>query len=361
MFCPKCGAALPNDAVFCLKCGTDIAAFKNTKNDKNESSTKVPVIAPAESKSLNCPSCNAPITPKFGEMIISCEYCGSTVALSNEGWKSIQKQTMLPIKLSDEAQVKAMVHDLMDKGILRRHLQENSKLEEMNLSLIPYWIVSVSARTSIVASDMTAQAGQIATTAALAGMMGAAMGRGMGGGMGGGFGRGMGGGFGGGRRSLSGMGGGSFAAPMVMGAMYGPGMGGRGGSTKKAQELDNNYNFPIVALKAFNEYQPKDYQFPLKDRTFFDVGKLPKGIKILNGDIGEEAAKYQAKTLVDQLQSEKAHAQYHMIQQMHTQIDTSDIELLRVPIWFVRYDHEGKKITLIIDGNSGGVINSVGL
>jgi hypothetical protein len=86
-----------------------------------------------------------------------------------------------------------------------------------------------------------------------------------------------------------------------------------------------------------------------------------EGVKILNGDVGDEAAKYQAKTLVDQLQSEKAHAQYHMIQQPHTDLDVADLELLYAPIWFSRYDHKGRKMVLVIDGNSGGVINSIGL
>jgi len=82
---------------------------------------------------------------------------------------------------------------------------------------------------------------------------------------------------------------------------------------------------------------------------------------VLNGDISEDDAKYQAKTLVDQLQSQKAHAQYHMIQQITSQEDVSDTELLHVPIWFVRYDHGGNKIVLVVDGNSGNVINSLGL
>ena len=63
---------------------------------------------------------------------------------------------------------------------------------------MPYWIVSVSARTSIVATDETAQIAQTATTAAL---MGVIFG-GMGGGFGGGGGR-RGGGFGG-RRAYQG-------------------------------------------------------------------------------------------------------------------------------------------------------------
>jgi len=331
LYCPKCGAQLPDDALFCIKCGASLAA----PQPKQPEASTTPVIAPLEAKSLKCPHCGAPITPKFGEMIITCEYCGTGVTLGNDGWRGIQKQTMLPLKFADKDKVGAEVHGLMDRGLLHRHLQESSTLEEMNLSFVPYWIVSVSARTSVVASDVAVETGQIATTAALAGVMGSAFG---------------------GRR-----GGGGFAGPLLAGAMMGTMMGpGRGGA-RKTYQMDNNYNFPIVALKALTEHQPKNYQFSLDEREIFDVSKVPKGIKILNGDVGEEAAKYQAKTLVDQLQSERAHAQYHMIQQLHTDLDVADTELLYAPIWFAQYDHKGKKIILVIDGNSTSVINSIGL
>jgi hypothetical protein len=49
---------------------------------------------------------------------------------------------------------------------------------------------------------------------------------------------------------------------------------------------------------------------------------------------------------------------YHMIQQIITQSDVGDLELLYAPIWFAKYDHKGKKIVLVIDANSGRVINS---
>jgi hypothetical protein len=314
-----------------MKCGTHIA---DSKINKDVISTK-PVLAANGVASLNCPSCGAPIAPKFGEMVITCEYCGSAITLGNEGWTSIKKQTMLPVNYPDADRIRSKVTELMDQGLLHRHLQESSTLEELNLSLVPYWIVSVSARTSVIASDVAVEAGQIATTAALFGLMGAGMGGGRG------------------RANISG--------PLVAGAMMGSMMGpGRGGS-KKTFEVDNNYNFPIVALKGMTEHQPRDYQFRLEERTFFDVSKLPKGIKILNGDVGEEVARYQAKTLVTQLQSDKAHAEHHMIQQLHTDVDVSETELLHVPIWFARYVHKERKIALVIDGNSGGVINSIGL
>jgi hypothetical protein len=314
------------------------------------------VIAGAGATSMKCPSCGAPIAPKFGEMVITCEYCGSGVSLGNQGWTGIQKQTMLPLKVANEDAVNAIIVPMMDKGLLHRHLHEDSKQEEMTLSYVPYWIVSVSARTTVVAADMAMQVGQTATTAALMGVIL--------GGMGGGFG----GGGGGGRRR-------AVALPTLDGIravsrgfltshymMWGMGMGmGYGGGPRKTEQMDANYNFPVVALKALTEYQPKDYQFDLDGRELFDIAKISKGVKILNGDIGEDAARGQAKTLVDQLQSDKAHAKYHMIQQLNTQSDLGDVELLHAPIWFARFDHKGNKIVLVIDANSGRMINSMGL
>jgi hypothetical protein len=267
-------------------------------------------------------------------MLITCEYCGSSVSLGNDGWKSIDKHTMLPLKLSQQDQVIKVLHDMMDRGLLHRHLQESSTLAEMNLAVVPYWLIPVSARTSLVATDMAAEAGQIATTAALAGIMGGALG---------------------GRR-----GGGALMTGVLMGTMMSGGGFGGGQGNNRAYQMDNDYNFPVVALKALTEYQPKDYLFGLDERVIFDQSKV-KGLKVLNGDVGEDIAKYQAKTLVDQLQAEKAHAAHHMIQQLSTQSDVGDAELMHVPVWFARYDHKGGRIVLVVDGNSGGIINSVGL
>jgi len=57
---------------------------------------------------------------------------------------------------------------------------------------------------------------------------------------------------------------------------------------------------------------------------------------MLNGDVGEQDAKQQARTLVEQLQSQKAHKKYSMIQQLKTEIQVGDAELLHVPAWLAR-------------------------
>ena len=205
----------------------------------------------------------------------------------------------------------------------------------MSLSIVPYWLVGVAARTSLIASDVVVEGATVATTAALFGVMA-------------GLGRNRRGGFGG-----------PLVEGALLGSMIGGGIGGR--SPTKAIQMNENYNYPIVALKAPTVYQPRDYSFALEERDLFDISKSPKGVKVLNGDISEDAAKYQAKTLVEQVQSQKAHAKYHMIQQMSSDEDVLDAELLHAPIWFVRYDYKGNQIVLVLDANSGNVINSLGL
>lgn len=335
MFCIKCGSQLPDDAAFCAKCGTKQIAESTQRENQNPESIQQ---TNQPTKELECPNCGAPISPKFGEMIITCEYCGSSVALANNGWKGITKHTMLPIKIIEQDEIMNILHKMMDKGLLHRHLQESSKLEEISLSMIPYWIIPTTATTNIIAADMAATVGNIATTVALAGVMGGAMG-----------------GFGG--RSRGGMGPGLLGG-MMMGGM----MGNMSPSnTRKAYTIGGTYNCPIVALNALSSYQPHNYEFGLDNRIDFDAKKIPKSVKILNGDISEEAARNQAKTITHQRQSDEAHAKYHMIQQIDTQVDTSGGELLHVPIWFARYDHKEKKIILVIDANSGITINSIGL
>jgi ribosomal protein L40E len=356
LYCHKCGAQLPDDATFCPKCGTSTGLTA----PKPAAASASPVVAPSGVASLKCPSCGAPISPKFGEMVITCEYCGSGVTLGTQGWTNIQKQTMLLLKVASVDEVNSIITPMMDKGLLHRHLHEDSKQEEMSLTYVPYWIVSVSARTSITATDETAQIAQTATTAALMGVIF--------GGMGGGFGGGGRGGFGGGGRRRAfesgfGTGGlltGVLGLKRIRIMAFGMGMG-YGGGMRKSEQMDANYNFPVIALKALTDYQPRDYQFDLEGRALFDISKLPKGVTILNGDISEEVAKSQAKTLVDQLQSQKAHAKYHMIQSINTESDVGDVELLHAPVWFAKYDHKGNKIVLVIDANSGRVINSFGL
>ncbi len=345
MYCNRCGAQIPDDSIYCPKCGfrQETVSAGSTSQGQTAQATvqqQPNVLASADVTELKCPGCGAPLKPQIGEMIITCEYCGASISLANEGWKNIESNTMLPLKFTDENQVMMLIKNHMDHGILRHHLEEKSKNEGVVLSLVPYWIVPASARTKYTAVDTGAEMGKVAGTAVLAGLLGGALGGGRGV-FGGGYGGGM-------------MGG------MLMGGMMMGGMGGGGGSLR-SYTLDKNYNYPVVAVKGLSEYQPRNYAFQLTDRVPFDIAKVPKGIKVLNGDIGEDSARNDAKTNIDQLQSALAHATHHSIRNISTEVDVSQPELLHVPIWFAKFDDKGKKIALVLDGHSGAFINSIGL
>src|SRR5438046_9450260 len=99
MYCMKCGAQLPDDAVFCSRCGASQSNQTRIAQQSGSLSNSVQVLAPSTATSLKCPSCDAPIAAKFGEMIIRYEYCGSSVTLGNSGCANIQQQPMLPLSI----------------------------------------------------------------------------------------------------------------------------------------------------------------------------------------------------------------------------------------------------------------------
>ncbi|TMI45561.1 zinc-ribbon domain-containing protein [Candidatus Bathyarchaeota archaeon] len=68
MYCMKCGAQLPDDAVFCSRCGASQSNQTRIAQQSGSLSNSVQVLAPSTATSLKCPSCGAPIAPKFGEI-----------------------------------------------------------------------------------------------------------------------------------------------------------------------------------------------------------------------------------------------------------------------------------------------------
>ena len=92
---------------------------------------------------------------------------------------------MLTLKVATVEQANAIITPMIDNGFLHRNLSEDSKQEEISLTYLPYWIVSVSARTSISVANQNAQLAQTAATAAVMGIILGGMGGGFGGGGGG--------------------------------------------------------------------------------------------------------------------------------------------------------------------------------
>jgi hypothetical protein len=258
-----------------------------------------------------------------GVQVITCEYCGSTVALSGTGWKAVQTHTMLVPQVIDQNQAIDVCRRWMDQGLLHHHDFESATLAEVKCDVVPFWIMPASAVTHYTYEDVAVDAAKIGGTVAASALLGAAF-------------------SGGGRRVA--------VIPVV-------GVGG--GGSKRAGELAGQYQFPIIAVKGLDAYQPKDYQFNLTARLPFDKRKLPGGLKVLNGDVSEDDAKFMAKNLVEQLQAMKARQQHRMVESLKTEVNVSDGELLHAPVWYLNFKlKNGRSEMITVDAQRNAVMNA---
>ena len=323
--CSKCGAEVADDARFCAHCGTPISAGSaGTGPLSSPAAGASPAGAPSTPgptpiagvgvQELKCPACGAPIRPVFGEMVITCDYCGGSVTLGGEGWKQISKHTMLPLKIADRDAALAVVHQYLDTGFLHRHAFEESKVVDAKLTFVPFWVLPSSASTTYQYQAIATSVGATVGTIAAAELLGGVLGGGRGGG-------------------------GFMVMPMLAGPVVNP--------TRSE------------TISGQSEYQPKEYSFELSSRTFFDRKSIPGGAPILNGDLGEDAAKFAAKAYVQQLQSELAHKKRSMVSSLNCQVNISDGELLHVPIWYFVTQRKDEKTIVLVDANAGKVIRTV--
>jgi predicted nucleic acid-binding Zn ribbon protein len=325
MFCTKCGTTLPNDAVFCSKCGNRVGgggAPAGGAPAAAPAASARPTLAAAGVEVLKCPTCGAPIKPTFGDTVVSCEYCGASVTLGGDGWKQINKHTMLLLKVTDPNAALKVVHDHVDQGFFHRHEFEESKVVETKLSYVPFWILPATASTTYKYQDAAASIGGTVGTIAAASLIGGALG---------------------GRR------GGFAVVPILGGPVVNP---------TRSETISGQFQFPIVAVKSLNAYQPREYQFALDGRTLFDKKNVPENTPILNGDLDEGAAQVAAKAYVEQLQSDIVHKKHSMVSDIQSRVEVQEGELLHTPIWYFTLDRKGKQASIVVDANAGKVIHT---
>ncbi len=261
-------------------------------------------------------------------MVVSCEYCGTSVSLGGAGWKEISKHSMLAPKILGASEALTVVHDAMDTGLFHRHAFEEATIVEEKLTFVPYWVIPTSASTNYQYQDMAVGiGGTVATVAAYAPLGSLLSG-------------------GGGRR-----GGGFSVIPIMAAPPVNP---------TRSATISAMYEYPVVAVKGLSSYQPKDYQFQLSDRAFFDKKQVPSGTPVLNGDLGEDAAQHAARSYVTSLQAETAQKKHHMVSHLETSVEVSEGELMHVPIWYFVLERKGQRSTILIDAHSGRVMTTIG-
>ena len=336
MNCTQCGAPLPQNARFCYSCGSSVVVPPGAPAaggaglpppppppvaSPASPASAAPTIAPAGVESLKCPNCGAPIKPSFGDMVVSCDYCGSSVTLGGQGWKQINKHTLLTAKVTGRDDALQVIRAVVDAGMFHHKDFEESKIVDEKLSFVPFWVVPVSATTNYQYQDVAVSVGSTVATVAAAELLGSALG---------------------GRNR-----GGFVPIPIVTGPTINP---------TRADSFSKTYDFPVVAVKGMASYQPKNYVFALDDRMLYDKKSIPSGAVVLNGDLGEDAAGHAAQSYVTSLQAEEARRRHHMVSNLQTSVQISEAELLHVPIFYFVLERRGERHPMLVDAHAGRVM-----
>ncbi len=101
----------------------------------------------AIAQSIRCSNCGAPVEFQPGELIATCKYCGFTTVIET-GQAFIFEHSVMPNQF-DELQIDKPIKDWMTSGFLKPgDLARKSKVVEKQLVYLPFWVVSVVAKTT---------------------------------------------------------------------------------------------------------------------------------------------------------------------------------------------------------------------
>jgi DNA-directed RNA polymerase subunit RPC12/RpoP len=96
---------------------------------------------------IKCSHCGAPIEFRPGEILATCKYCGYTVVV--ETGKTFDFEHSLLLNRFDQTQIEDPVRNWMREGFLKpQDLAKKAKITEKTLVYLPFWVVSVEAKSS---------------------------------------------------------------------------------------------------------------------------------------------------------------------------------------------------------------------
>jgi DNA-directed RNA polymerase subunit RPC12/RpoP len=101
----------------------------------------------AVAKEIRCSHCGAPVQFNPGEIIATCKYCGFTTVI--ETGQAFNFEHSLILNKFDPSTIEAPIKDWMSGGFLKpSDLARKSKIVEKNLTYLPFWVVSVEAKST---------------------------------------------------------------------------------------------------------------------------------------------------------------------------------------------------------------------
>jgi len=96
---------------------------------------------------IRCSHCGAPVEFKPGEIIATCKYCGFTTVI--ETGQTFTFEHSLILNKFDQKSIDEPIQAWMRGGFLKPgDLARKSKITERNLVYLPFWVVSVEAKST---------------------------------------------------------------------------------------------------------------------------------------------------------------------------------------------------------------------
>jgi DNA-directed RNA polymerase subunit RPC12/RpoP len=95
---------------------------------------------------IKCSHCGAPVQFKPGELIATCKYCGFTTVI--ETGQAFTFEHSIILNRFDLKSIDGPIQDWMRGGFLKPgDLVKKSKISEKDLVYLPFWVVSVEAKS----------------------------------------------------------------------------------------------------------------------------------------------------------------------------------------------------------------------
>jgi hypothetical protein len=123
----------------------------------------------------------------------------------------------------------------------------------------------------------------------------------------------------------------------------------------KEGRIAKEYDWLVLARKA-TEFPTREYDVPLEGKIPYDFRRIESFAKTLNSEIDKDEAVERAKQEIEEHHRHLASQDVDKVIEIKNEINVSQTVYLHAPIWFIKYDYEGKTYQLYVDGATGAVI-----
>ncbi|MBX5328059.1 MAG: PepSY domain-containing protein [Candidatus Bathyarchaeota archaeon] len=123
----------------------------------------------------------------------------------------------------------------------------------------------------------------------------------------------------------------------------------------KEGRIAKEYDWLVLARKA-TEFPTREYDVPLDGKVPYDFRRIEDFAKTLNSEIDKNEAVERAKQEIEEHHRHLAMQDVDKVIEMKSEINVNQTVYLHAPIWFIKYDYEGKTYQLYVDGATGTVI-----